>query len=336
MTSRKIPMPQIPMPQIPMRQIPMRQIPVLEIGGTHVTAALVATDGWRVVDGSVARTSLDADGTVDDIVLTLTRAAVELGVVDRSMWGVAIPGPFDYERGIGDFRGVGKFDALRGVDLGKLLRQRIAAPSGRVAFVNDADAFGIGEWVAGAARGHRRVVGVTLGTGIGSAFLVDGEPQVDGPGVPPDGRIHHLKVRGRPLEERVSRQAIRSLYGMRRPMRTGLLPDVREIAELASAGDEVAAQALTEPLARLGRLLGPRAVAFGATVVVVGGSIALAGDLVLDALRAGMDSAAPRRRDALDVVRARWIEEAPLIGAARRAVGGERRAVGGEPGTYGS
>ena len=41
-------------------------------------------------------------------------------------------------------------------------------------FVNDAEAFGLGEWRAGAARGRRRAVAITLGTGVGSVFVADG------------------------------------------------------------------------------------------------------------------------------------------------------------------
>ena len=74
---------------------------------------------------------------------------------DGSLWGVAIPGPFDYVRGIADFHGVGKFDALRGVDLGDVLRRTLTRANGRVSFVNDAEAFAIGEWASGAAQGHR-------------------------------------------------------------------------------------------------------------------------------------------------------------------------------------
>ena len=174
-------------------------IPVLEIGGTHVTAAVVETGTWQVVAGTGVRRSIDPRGPADTLIATMVEAGRSLRPDDGSLWGVAIPGPFDYVRGIADFHGVGKFDALRGVDLGDVLRRTLTRANGRVSFVNDAEAFAIGEWASGAAQGHHRMIGVTLGTGVGSAFLVDGVAQRRGPGVAPDGRLDLVQVDGRPL-----------------------------------------------------------------------------------------------------------------------------------------
>ena len=99
--------------------------------------------------------------------------------------GVATPGPFDYERGICTIRGVGS---------SRRCSASISAPSSRVfsrhadpraiRFLNDAEAFLLGEAAAGAARGRSRAIGITLGTGLGSAFLVEGKIVRDGPGRP--------------------------------------------------------------------------------------------------------------------------------------------------------
>ncbi len=78
-----------------------------------------------------------------------------------------MPGPFDYPTGVGRFAGVGKFESLAGVDVGAGLRERLTGRAERLCFLNDADAFAIGEYRAGAARGHQRVVCLTLGTGWG-------------------------------------------------------------------------------------------------------------------------------------------------------------------------
>jgi glucokinase len=297
-----------------------RRVPVLEIGGTHVTAALVDAGTWRVVPDTGGRSALDARGTVDEIVATLVEAAVALQPADGSLWGVAIPGPFDYARGVANFHGVSKFDALRGLDLGDVLRRMLTGGTGKVHFVNDAEAFAVGEWVAGAANGHERAVGVTLGTGIGSAFLADGLAQSRGPGVPPQGRLDLLEVAGRPLEESVSRRAIRTHYAaLAGEGATGRL-DVREIATRARAGDAAASRAIDETLRVLGRVLAPRAVDFGASIVVVGGSIALAWDVIDRPLRTGMDEGSPAWSNSFEVAPAQRIEEAALLGAAWRAL----------------
>ena len=295
-------------------------IPVLEIGGTHVTAAVVETGTWQVVAGTGVRRSIDPRGPADTLIATMVEAGRSLRPDDGSLWGVAIPGPFDYVRGIADFHGVGKFDALRGVDLGDVFRRTLTGANGRVSFVNDAEAFAIGEWASGAAQGHHRMIGVTLGTGVGSAFLVDGVAQRRGPGVAPDGRLDLVQVDGRPLEDLVSRRAIRARYGslVGDPAATHL--DVRDIAARARNGDPNAIRAVDQPLRLLGTVVAPFAVEFAASMLIVGGSIALAWDVIKPPLRTGMDQASPGWAEVFGLTNAARIEEAALVGAAWHAL----------------
>jgi len=279
-------------------------VPVLEIGGTHVSAALVEPDGWQVQQ--TTRYSLDADARADALIDRFWRAGNALRAPGGATWGIAMPDPFDYPRGIGLFEGVGKFTALRGVDVGSALRDRLR---GRVAFLNDADAFLLGEWAAGAASGARRCAGITLGTGIGSSWLVNGE--VVDPGTPPGGRLHRLDVAGRPLEDVVSRRAIRRAYG-----EAGGDPaaDVKDIADAARAGETRARRVLDTAMTALGRVVGRCVAGFRADVLVIGGSMSASWDLFAPAFRTGaLGCGLPRIALAADS------ERAPLIGAALHA-----------------
>ncbi|MDV7215869.1 ROK family protein [Streptomyces prunicolor] len=254
-------------------------IPVLEIGGTHVTAALVDPRDGRV--SSRTREPLDADGDAEAILAAVRHCADGLSVPPGARWGVAVPGPFDYARGIALFRGVGKFEALYGLDVRRALLRGLRQRPGDVVFLNDAHAFLTGEWSAGTVRGHRRAVGITLGTGVGSAFLADGQIRDTGPGIPPEGRMDLTEIDGRPLEATVSRRAILSRYG-------DPGADVRDIAGRARAGEERARRVLDDAFTGLGVALAPRMVAFGATALVVGGSMARSWDLVAPALSTGL------------------------------------------------
>jgi glucokinase len=280
-------------------------VPVLDIGGTHVSAALVDPDGWEVKQ--TTRYSLDADASADALIDRFWRAGNALRAPARAVWGVAMPDPFDYERGIGQFEGVGKFTGLRGVDVGDALRSRLR---GSMAFLNDADAFLLGEWAAGAARGARRCAGITLGTGIGSAWLVDGA--IVDPGTPPGGRIHRMTIGGQPLEDVVSRRAIRRAYAG-----AGGDPDadVREIAAAARSGSTAARRVLDQAMTSLGRVVGRCCAGFRAELLVIGGSMSASWDLFEPAFRTGaLGNGLPR------VVLAADSEQAPLIGAAVHAV----------------
>ncbi|MGA4670514.1 ROK family protein [Propionibacteriaceae bacterium Y1923] len=253
----------------------MTQLPVLEVGGTHVTTAWASESGdVEVVD----RVGLNNAAPADELLALLVEAGRGLLAPPGSVWGAAVPGPFDYPSGIGDYTGVDKFQSLHGVDVGAHLRRGLSAAS--VHFINDADAFGVGEWLAGALRGCRRGVAMTLGTGIGSAFIADGLPVTSGDEVPHLGEVHTIRINGVPLEEIVSRAAIRATY---RDL-TGEWLDVKEIAERAYAVEPAALEVFDDAFAALAEAMVPVLDRFGAEALVIGGSIAQSRELVSEYL----------------------------------------------------
>ena len=304
-------------------------VPALEVGGTHVTGAVVDLFAGRVLEPTRARRPLDSDGPASDIIESLLEvAAPVLSKAGRNApLGVAIPGPFDYVRGIGRYERVAKFESLTGLDVGAALLAGLDGTVARIAFLNDADAFALGEWAWGAATGHRRVVGVTLGTGVGSGFVDAGRVVVDGPLVPPDGSVHLLWIEGQLLEEAVSRRAL-----LRRAHQAiEELPadaDVLDVAMLARSGDGRARRVFDDAFAVLGSALAPWLARFEASVLVVGGSMAGSWDLVrpplVDALRRTEPSLA-----GLAVRRAAHPEDSALIGAAVHAWTVSRANTGG-------
>lgn len=291
------------------------RVPALDIGGTHVTAGLVDLVTRQVHTTDAWRRPLAPEGSADEIVGAVVAAALGLGAGPGRHWALAVPGPFDYERGIALFRGVGKFEALYGLDLRAALASALSGPSS-VTFVNDADAFLLGEHTAGAARGHERAVGITLGSGVGSCFMAGGEPVAHGQDVPPEGRMDLLTHGGRPLEDTVSRRAIRAAYAHATGSAGGPRPDVKEIAERARAADPAALHVLEHTMSALGQAIAPWLARFQATVLVVGGSVTGSWDLLAHPLRAGIAQAEPAVAPRLDVVRALLPLQAPLLGAA--------------------
>ncbi|MDQ1743123.1 MAG: hypothetical protein QOE23_1462 [Pseudonocardiales bacterium] len=290
------------------------RVPVLEVGGSHVTAGWVRPDGWQVSE--VRRRDLPAGGSAGQLIEILAAAGAGLAAGPGAAWAIAMPGPFDYARGVAHYAGVGKFEALAGVDVGAALTE--ALRPGTLCFSNDASAFAVGEWLIGAGRGATRCVAVTLGTGIGSAFLDKGVSVSTGPSVPPQAELHLLSHAGRPLEDWVSSRAIRAGY-----LRAGGSVDreVVEIAGLARAGDAAAGAAFDAAFRVLGEVLGPWLERFGADRLVIGGSISRSFDLVEGPLRAGLSAATDCR---LPIVTAAEPELAPLVGAAFAVCSGYR------------
>ena len=278
----------------------------LDLGGSHVSAARVDLSLGAIEPRTVVRVPLRPDAARSELLDAIVGAAttVSTGV---DVLGVAAPGPFDYERGICLVQGLAKLEALYGVDLRHELTAAVGTATS-VSFLNDAEAFLLGELWAGAARGHARAVGITLGTGLGSAFAADERIVSDGASVPPDGSLHLVRFRDSPVEDVIS---ARGLLG-RHPAH---FDGVAQLAAAAREGDDAALQ-LFEQLGRdLGEFVAPWLRAFGASCLVVGGSIANAWELF-----------GPRLQRTLADVRgvelicpAANIDGAPLLGAARYA-----------------
>ena len=166
----------------------------------HVAAAAVAP-GMAVADSyhHVACTPQDdRDTLIAAWAGAIDAVTDQVGPNHVDGIGIAMPGPFDYAAGIGYFAGNAKFTALYGVDVGQALCAALRHPR-PVRFLNDATAFAVG-----AAPAQGNVVGVTLGTGLGSAFLRDGIPAIDGDDVPPHGSLWHLPFREGIADDHVS------------------------------------------------------------------------------------------------------------------------------------
>jgi glucokinase len=281
----------------------------LDIGGTHVAAGRVRLASATVEPDAGLRLEFTGDTKLLERIL---EAARSIATPETRSLGVAVPGPFDYDAGI--CLVTHKLRGLYGINLRRELAQAAGLTDHAVSFLNDAEAFLLGEWWAGAARGHARAVGVTLGTGLGSAFLEDGRFVRAGPRVPAAGALYTLAFHGRPVEQTISRGALLARYGA--DPEGGI--DVDQIAERGRAGEPHARRLFEEIAADLAEFLTAPLEAFGPTCLVVGGSIARAWGLLEPVLVRGL-----ARYHRLAVARAVNIDDAPLLGAARHAAGSE-------------
>ena len=287
----------------------MTVVPVIEIGGSHATAALVDPVGGAV--HRIHRGPLTDSADAETLLTSIADVASRIDGPAEVVWGVAIPGPFDYPAGIGRFTNVGKFEALNGIHIGQRLRHLITPHPAALRFLNDAMAFGLGEWHWGAAREHDRVAGITLGTGVGSTFLHAGRAVTTGPDVPPEGRADLLTIAGKPLEDTMSTRALTAAH-----RRAGGRPDagVAEITALAADGDRIARAVVDHACRSLGSALAPWLSRFEATVLVVGGGISAAWPVIEPPLREGLASV-----PGLALVRSEDTEASALRGAALHA-----------------
>lgn len=132
----------------------------IDVGGTKCLG--IVLDGDQVVAELRRPTPDTADGIID----TLAALVGDLG--DHRSVGIGVPGLVTRE---GVIRTSPNLTDVADFDVAGLLGRRL----GRSVVVdNDATCAAVAEWRAGAARGHRDAVVVTLGTGIGGGLVVDG------------------------------------------------------------------------------------------------------------------------------------------------------------------
>jgi glucokinase len=150
------------------------------ISGYHITTLVVNLETGDVLRSSYQRKAINSRGSANEIIGScgeVIKTALTLAGGSIHKIAIAMPGPFDYEKGISYIKNNKKHDALYGVNVKQLLADEIGMPTTAICMLNDAAAFLKGEVFAGVAKGHKKVLGLTLGTGLGSAKLDDGHAE---------------------------------------------------------------------------------------------------------------------------------------------------------------
>lgn len=298
-----------------MEQTAGRWAVALDIGGTHVTASAVDLNSGRISQESRSTLAVESKSAAEPILEVWSQAAahaIQSRANDIKFCGIglAMPGPFDYERGICWIKGVEKYESLYGLNIRALLKDRLGLPSNApILFRNDAECFLLGECAYGAARGWRNVIAITLGTGFGSAFMRDGEVASEGPGVPDGGYFYYQPWKNQTAEDFFSTRGLLSRYKV---AGGGTVDGAKDISTRAEAGEAIATQTFKEFGKELAEFLAPWAIAMPADGIVVGGNISRAWTWFAPPLIESLKSAAP---DVM-VKPSALFEDAALLGAA--------------------
>ena len=146
----------------------------IDLGGTNIAAGLVSVEG-EIIKKYSAKTDASSEGGVISgmagAVLALLHesgiSADEVGTL-----GVACPGIVDSGRGIVE---CSANLPLLDTHVAELLAEGTGIDVARIKTANDADAAALGEFYAGAGRGVREFLMITIGTGIGGGYISDGK-----------------------------------------------------------------------------------------------------------------------------------------------------------------
>jgi glucokinase len=294
----------------------------LDLGGTNIKWVVVEHDAgaWRVIDrGQIA--TLAAEGP-DAVVSRL--GAVGTEAMGRSPGvgsvGVGIPGLYDPVAGTTRFL-VNFPGGWPGVPVAGPVGAALGLPA---PLINDARAFGLAELRAGAARGASSMVGLALGTGIGGVIAIDGRVYQghDGTGgelghqtLEPDGPLCGCGNRGC-LEAFARADRIAAACGT---------ATAEAAMEAARAGDPTAVAGLLVVGRYLGIGIANMIAVITPDVVVIGGGISAAFDLLRAPIEAELRERV--RTTALERVRLVPAELGTWAGAIGAAIHGAEAAT---------
>ncbi|GFI43795.1 glucokinase [Lachnospiraceae bacterium] len=265
----------------------------VDIGGTTVKLGLFQTDGelldkWEIK----TRTENKGEAILPDVAEALKKKLEEKEITASQVSGIGIgiPAPVDEN-------GVVQNTANLGWGYKEVSREMHELTGMKVAAGNDANVAALGEMWLGAGKGNKNMIMVTLGTGVGGGVIVNGQPLTGAHGA--GGEIGHLCVNyeetdscgcGKQgcLEQYASATGIARLAKKRlaKDDKASLLREVEKLDAKAvfdalKEGDRLSEEIVEEFGSYLGHAMANLAAVTDPTVIVIGGGVSKAGDILL-------------------------------------------------------
>jgi len=297
----------------------------VDIGGTQLRAALYPEEGMAPVQLATTPTQGPEGEPLDRLLGLIGSILPASGRVAKI--GVGVAGPINPVSGV-----VYRCPNISGwecLPLAEIIEKRFGIPT---ALGNDANLAALGEWKYGAGIGHHDLVYLTISTGVGGGVISGDRLLVGGRGiaaevghitVDPDGPLCGCGHRGHLeafssgtgivnyIREELERGRPSILAGMEEQL------NAAQVADAADAGDPLAAEAYQRAGTYLGRGVADMLHLYDPTIVILGGGVIRAGDLILRPMRAAMETSvmSPQYLENLVVTTAQLGGQAGLIGA---------------------
>jgi glucokinase len=274
-----------------------------DIGGSHITVALIDISTGKILDYTRKRREINTRRSAEEIFNSwsgLIRESFKSANRKPSKIGIAMPGPFDYANGISYIKDQNKYDALYGVNIKEKLAEKLNISIDNISFQNDAACFLQGEVIGGAGKGFQRVMGLTLGTGLGSARLLEGETE--------DASLWCTEYKGGIAEDYLSTRWFLKRY---KEVSEVTVKNVKELVGKMNKNTLVQ-QIFDEFGENLAGFLIPYIEAEKLKLVILGGNISLAYHYFSQALKRTFE----REQIKIEIRTADLGENAALIGAA--------------------
>jgi glucokinase len=260
----------------------LKIVGAIDIGGTKIAAGVITEDGQILVSAEIPTLPESGFHSAMDRASALLRRLSEMASVSIEGIGVACPGPLDPWSGILDE--VGTLPGWCGGNIVKVLGREFNT---RVAVENDADAAALAEAHWGAGKGSRRLVYITISTGIGGGIILDGQlyrgannahPEPGHQIIDASGPLCYCRANGC-WESLASGSAIAAWVQEQAP--SPVPKSAEQIAAAAEQGNPLALRAMEREGHYLGLGLANIITMFAPETVVLGGGVMKSSNLFL-------------------------------------------------------
>ncbi len=295
-------------------KVGIEHVAVIDIGGTKISFGVVDPHGKVLKKGRI-KTPVNEGGKqiLSQIVLKMEQFLDDIPHLSPRAMGISTGGQVSASGEL-----VGGTDMIPnwiGTPLKSVLRDHFGLP---VAVVNDGHAASLAEASYGAGQGKTSMLCVVIGTGLGGGLVIDGQLQHGANGLA--GSIGQIKITSKsgdyvPLEEMVSGPGLVRAYN-RLSNKTTVLDSGEQVSKLAHDGDDTAMSVVQEMGTYLGLGLSHALHVYDADCVVVGGSVAQLGDLLLDSARKSLEQFGHASVAKTPIMLAKLGNQAQLIGAS--------------------
>lgn len=282
----------------------------VDIGGTKIMSGVITPQGEIVNDPSKisTRAGESKKTTVNQIHEAIEKAlnAADIALDDIQGIGLGVPGPLDIKNGV--ILDPFQLPTLHNYPLRQAIQEHYNV---HVYMNNDANCFLLGESYFGAGKGRRIVLGFTLGTGLGSAIVIDGKLLLGA--TETAGEVWFAPYKDEFIEEYISGRGITRIY----KKFTGKEVSPPQIEDLGYRGQEAAIKTWKEFGEHLGYCIAWCVNILDPGVVILGGSIAKAFDLFSQVMEEFLrEHICPVPAEKTKVIKAELGEYAGFIGAA--------------------
>ncbi len=296
----------------------------VDMGGTTLKTAVV--QGTRVLRKAEPMVTLDypsPEAIVEELARRVASLREEFPAVCSI--GMGLPGFADHAAGTID--SLTNVPGWYDIPIRRLLEEATGLPA---AIDNDANCMAYAEWKLGAGRGMKNLVCLTLGTGVGSGVIANGQMlrghlgaagEIGQTSIDYKGRVGHYGNMGA-VEDYIGNRELatdaQAMYAAAGISRSAEECNPIGLEKDALAGNPVALRIWDAMARKLATCLMNCCYILNPEAFIIGGGISKAGDLLFSPLRRYLKSQIyPRHYAQLKILPAQFGSESGLIGAAR-------------------